>query len=198
MEQKLVNMPKTKRGLVTLEKITQSAEIEFGTKGYYSTSINDITKKANVALGTFYIYFPDKFSLYCYLLNQYSHDIRKFIAMKTESCEGRIDTEKLGLLGFLEVIKLKPYMYNIIWESLYVDKSLFIEYYESFALKYIIRLNSGKRKNEIRDIDSTVIAYVLMGISNFIGLKYVMFEKDEDLEAIVDQVMDVLKHGIFL
>ena len=37
-------------------------------------------------------------------------------------------------------------------------------------------INSGKEKGEVRDIDSEVLAYMLMGISNFVGLKYGMFE----------------------
>ncbi|MCD8506631.1 MAG: TetR/AcrR family transcriptional regulator [Alkalibacterium thalassium] len=55
-----VNMPKTKRGMATLNKIVNSAEKLFYKKGYHGTGINDITTASNVALGTFYIYFEDK------------------------------------------------------------------------------------------------------------------------------------------
>ena len=58
----LVNLPKTKRGQATLDRICSSAEQLFFKKGYHATSINDITYKAKVAPGTFYIYFTDKVS----------------------------------------------------------------------------------------------------------------------------------------
>jgi hypothetical protein len=38
-----------------------------------------------------------------------------------------------------------------------------------------------------------------MGVSNFIGLKYVMFDDDnEDFDQVVDKVMEILKTGMFL
>ena len=56
----LVNLPKTAKGLETLERIRKAAEMLFSEKGYYNTSVTDITTEASVAPGTFYIYFPDK------------------------------------------------------------------------------------------------------------------------------------------
>ena len=45
-------------------------------------------------------------------------------------------------------------------------------------------------------MDTTVLAYLLMGISNFIGLKYVFFDKDADLEQVVDEAMAFFRHGM--
>jgi len=45
-------------------------------------------------------------------------------------------------------------------------------------------------------MDTTVLAYVLMGISNFVGLKYVFFDKEADLERVVDEVMKLLQYGM--
>ena len=64
----LVNLPKTPKGLETLERIRKAAEMLFSEKGYYNTSVTDITTEASVAPGTFYIYFPDKKSVFRYLL----------------------------------------------------------------------------------------------------------------------------------
>lgn len=197
MIQSLVNMPKTKRGEMTLEKIIIAAEQMFGHKGYYHTSINDIATKANVAPGTIYIYFNDKYTLYCYLLLQYSHEIRKHIAIRTKDCKTRFEIERVGLLAFLETIKEKRHMYNIIWESLYIEKQLFIDYYEEFALKYSIGIIDAQEKGEMRQVDPILMSYMMMGISNFIGLKYVIFEDNPDLEKIADDIMMMLRDGIF-
>lgn len=197
MLQSLVNTPKTKRGELTLEKIIRAAELTFGSKGYYHSSINDIASAAKVAPGTIYIYFNDKYTLYCYLLLQYSHEIRKHIAIRTRDCKTRIEIERMGLIAFLETIREKRYMYHIIWESLYIEKQLFVDYYEEFSRKYMIGLTEGQEKGELRTCDPTLLAYMLMGISNFIGLKYVIFEEGHNLEKIADEVIDLLHHGIF-
>lgn len=194
-----VKKPKTKRGLATRNKITRAAERLFGEKGYYGTSINDIATKAKVAPGTLYIYFQDKYTLYCYLLNQYNHTLRSEIAQKIieSGCKSRRDRERIGMLRFLEIIKEHPHIYNIIWESLYIDKRLFIDYYQSFSEHYRKNLDSAYKKGEIGEYDNETLAFMLMGVSNFIGLRYVMFEKTTDLESVVDEVMKVLDKGLF-
>lgn len=98
--EEMVNIPKTKRGEATLEKICLAAENLFYMKGYHNTSIVDITNDSGIALGTFYIYFKDKYSIYKYLLLRYSHKIRKAIATATNDLETRVDKEKIGLKTF--------------------------------------------------------------------------------------------------
>lgn len=196
----IVNFPKTKRGEATLEKICLAAESSFYTKGYHNTSIVDITNDSDIALGTFYIYFKDKFSVYKYLLLRYSHQIRKAIATSTTGLETRYEIERTGLKTFLEFIRDNKHAYNIIWESLYIDRKLFVEYYDNFARRYILGLKKGQAEGEIVPVDPMIISYVLMGVANFIGLKYVMFDDDNstDIDALVDQVMKVLQFGLFI
>lgn len=189
-----MNEPKTTRGQKTLNRIIKAAENEFGKKGYYNTTINDLAARAKVAPGTIYIYFSDKYSLYCHLLNRYGHEIRKKIAEDTAGCATRLDAERAGLLSFLRQVKKQPYMYQIIWESLYINPTLFVEYYESFALRYKTKLDESA--GEITRMDNTVLAYILMGIVNFIGLKYVFFDKGADLEKVADQAMMFYRYGL--
>ena len=140
--------PKTARGLTTMNRIIKAAETEFGRKGYYNTGINDIATRAKVASGTIYLYFDDKYSLYVHLLTQYGHRIRKEIAKSTEKCANRQELEREGMLAFLRLVKMRPHMYNIIWESLYVDKALFVEYYETFSHHYAASLEQGQRSGD--------------------------------------------------
>lgn len=198
--EEFVNLPKTKRGQKTLDNIVRSAEGLFFEKGYHATSIIDITNEASIALGTFYIYFKDKYSLYKYLLLSYSHDIRKAIAVDILPTHTRFEAEKIGLKAFLQYIRDHKHVYNIIWESLYIDKKLFIEYYEDFAGRYAHGLAKAQKVGEVIDVDTTILSYFLMGVSNFIGLKYVMFEEDaeDNLDDIVEKVMDILEAGMFL
>ncbi len=191
--------PKTKRGLATREKILKAAERLFGEKGYYNTSINDIAVKAKVAPGTLYIYFKDKYTLYCYLVTRYGHLVRSRIAqdIKNSDCTSRREKEKIGMLSYLNIIQEHPHVYNIIWESLHIDKELFVAYYEKFSGNYQKNLKKAFDEGEIYEFDNELISYVLMGISSFIGLRYVTFEKTMDLEYIVDQVMRMLDGGLF-
>jgi AcrR family transcriptional regulator len=196
--EEIVRMPKTKRGEVTLEKICNAAENLFYQKGYHNTSIVDITNLSGIALGTFYIYFKDKYYLYKYLLYRYSHQIRKEISTKTKDIQGRKEKERVGLKTFLNYIRENKHAYNIIWEALYIDKNLFMNYYDNFAERYLNGMVEAQKEGEIIEGDPMVISYLLMGVSNFIGLKYVMFDEDNiDYDRVVDQVIDILENGLF-
>jgi AcrR family transcriptional regulator len=195
----IVHMPKTKRGQATLEKICKAAEILFYQKGYYNTSIADITNLSGIATGTFYIYFQDKYYLYKYLLFRYSHQIRKEISTKTKSVKGRKEKERVGLKTYLYFIRQNKHAYNIIWEALYIDKNLFINYYDDFAQRYLNGMIEAQGDGEVIKGDPMVISYLLMGISNFIGLKYVMFDEENlDYDLVVDQIIDILENGLFI
>lgn len=191
---KPLNLPKTQRGLSTLNKIIKAAEKEFGKNGYHGSAIGDIAATAGVAPGTIYIYFEDKYSLYCHLLQTYGHQIRKTIASAVEGLTDRLEIERAGLLSFLKQVRRHPHMYKIIWESLYINPELFVNYYESFAQRYKTQLDLAE--GQITRMDNTVLAYILMGISNFVGLKYVFFDKDAPLEHVVDETMKFFRHGL--
>lgn len=191
------NEPKTVRGKITLQKIVDAAEHLYYEKGFHQTTIKELTERAGIGLGTFYIYFEDKKSLYDYLLGRYSHFIRQSIARKIEGAENRKEAERLGLVAFLEIVRDKPYIYNIIWESLYIDKQMFIDYYRNFAKHYITQIEKAIEENEMKNVDPEVTSYVLMGISNFIGLRYAMFDQDRDLEEVADEVIKIIDLGLF-
>lgn len=192
-----VNMPKTKRGMVTLNKIVNSAEKLFYKNGYNRTGISDITKASNVALGTFYIYFEDKLSIYRYLLVQYSHRIRMHIAKEISGVENRCEAERIGLRAFLLFIAKHKHIYNIIWESLYIDKKLFVDYYTQFASNYARQIKQAQEADEMKQYDPEIVAFVMMGISNFIGLNYIMFKDEKNVDQVVDEVIKILKDGLF-
>ena len=194
----LLKMPQTPKGMETLNNILSAAAQLIYEKGYYGANIADITKLAGVATGTFYVYFSSKISLYRYLLLQFGHQIRKEMSQKTANCQTRREAEREGLRAWLEYVRKHPYVYNIIWESLYVDRNLFKEYYETFSKAYSSGLSLAQENGEVKDIDLSVLSYMLMGISNFVGLKYCLLgDGSANLDTVVDEAMRVLDGGMF-
>ncbi len=52
--------PPTAKGRATRQAILEAAEEVFGELSYDRASIAEITRRAGVAQGTFYVYFADK------------------------------------------------------------------------------------------------------------------------------------------
>jgi len=193
-----VNIPKTSRGQETMDKICRAAEELFSKKGYYNTSITDIAQKAEVAPGTVYIYFKDKHSIFKYLLEDLSYNIRKEIAIATKNCKNRYEEEKIGFRVFFDFARKHIGLYKIIWESQFVDEEIFKEYYGNFANRYIKRIEEAQKNKQIVDIDPETLAYCLMGIINFIGLKWVIFNDKPVPDEVIEDIMKLLKTGMFV
>lgn len=90
-------------------------------------------------------------------------------------------------------------MYNVIWESLYIDKQLFDDYYQNFAKSYMKQLEKARYNDEIqKDLDIELVSYMLIGISNFVGLRYAIFEDNtERFPEIAEQIVQILDGGLF-
>jgi AcrR family transcriptional regulator len=200
MDKMNYRLPKRKDGQKTFNKIINSGKKLFSKQGYQATSINEIIDKAKIATGTFYIYFDDKLALYVYLLHQYRAKIGEAINEAIKDATTRYEKERLGIKAFLKFAWQDPLSYRIIWESMFVDKDIFKEYYQNFSSAYVEKLSSSVVLGEVdAAIDLETLSYILMGISNFVGLQVLFRETltDMDLDRIVDQVMYVLKNGMF-
>ena len=194
-----IKIPKTRNGKATFQLIIDTTINLFYKKGYFNTTINDIVTEAGVAAGTFYNYFPNKLALYKYILIEFQHEIRKQIAIAVSNVDSRVDKEKEGIKTFIKFAVNNPHSYNIIWESLYIDKNLFIDYYDGFAKRYEAGLKQSILEGEMHDVDTELVSYILMGITNFVGLKVVLDlgTNNDDVDKIVDTVMDIIQSGIF-
>ena len=188
-------MPKTRLGQTKMDKLLAASEELFAQNGFYGTSISDICKHAGTAVGTFYIYFQTKTDVYKYLMETYKKEIKTRLAESIKGCKTRYEREREGIKCFIKYAVTTPNVYNIIWGSLSIDRQLFVDYYVSFAHSYSRGL--VKDIKEISTTDPESIAYMLMGISNFLGLK-AMFTNmtDEEINRMVDEtVMPALVRG---
>jgi AcrR family transcriptional regulator len=196
-----ITVPVTKRGEETFLKLYQAAEQLFHLQGYHATTIADIAEKAGVAVGTFYIYADDKYALYKKILTDYSRLIRQTIAAAIQQAKHRREQERLGIKAFIMYVRDNPHIYTIIWQSLQVDKQLFVSYYKDFARHYQVALERSFRKQQLKKVPLLTLAYVLMGIANFVGLQIIMFEEnlqtDAAISSTVDSVITMLEDGIF-
>lgn len=193
----LVNEPKTKRGMETLDKIAKSAELLFSEKGYFDTSIVDIARDAEVAQGTIYIYFKDKKSIFQYLVKNLGLNLREEIREAIKYNTTRYNQEYIGLKTFLDFVKNHVCIFKIIWQAQFVDMDLFTEYYEEFSKSYIRGIKRAQANDEMREIDPQVLSYCFIGIANFIALKYIIFDDYDNYDEIVKSAMDFIENGAF-
>lgn len=193
----LVNQPFTEKGQKTLDALVEASRKNFYEKGYYKTTIKDITKDAGVSVGAFYLYFEDKLSVYKYLVTTYGKFIRNHLREQIGEVDSRWEAERKGLIAYIELVRKHPDIYNIVWESLYIDREIFFTYYDEFAESYARQLNRAKDQGEMSFKNSEVVSFMLMGVHTFLGLKYGTINDQDDVEAIADEAMDIMKNGFY-
>lgn len=189
--------PKEKRGQTTFRKIINSATKIFYEKGYANSTVADIAKEARVAVGTIYIYFKDKYTIYYQVIRDFQNKIRNHLNKHLEGLTTRNEIEEVGVRAWIMFILEHNRAYEMIWESLYIDRTIFEDYYLSFAESYVHSLE--KDKHELNDVDLETVAYILMGISNFVGLQMLLTKKQEasDIDKVVETTIKILNDGLF-
>ena len=192
-------LPKTKKAREKFDRIIQAADYHIYTYGFEKASIANITASADVATGTFYLYFKDKLELYHYLLDDYQRRIKEHIKFRSIGCKTREEKERIGLIAWLEFVNDNPHTYSIIWQSLAINKDLFIDYYKKFVTSYEKGLN--RDASQVIDMDLEDLSLMLMGISSFLGLKGMINDEitlsQDEIESTADQIMAALNSGIF-
>jgi AcrR family transcriptional regulator len=190
--------PKTRKGLATQAKLLVAAEAEFGERGFHEGSIVEITRRAGVGLGTFYVYFESKEAIFRALVNHMGHETRAHIAHKVEHAPDRLSAEKAGMRAFFEFARTHRNLYKIVMESQFVAEDSYRAYYDTFAGGYRRNLQSAVDRGEIRAGDADVRAWSLIGLSVFLGMRYAIWDETSDLEPIVEGAFDLIERGLAL
>lgn len=179
--------PRTDRGRKTLRKILDAALEEFGERGFSESSIVGITRRANVALGTFYTYFDSKEALFKALVNDMSGRVRDHVAPALGAAKDTLDGERRALETYLEFARDHKQVYRIIDEAEFTDAEAFEKHYRTTAGRIAARLDAGKAKGELVAADSAlaseVEAWAIMGMNVFLGLRFAVWGTERSAEV---------------
>ncbi|WP_448501873.1 TetR/AcrR family transcriptional regulator [Sphingomonas sp.] len=188
--------PRTERGRRTLRAILDAAALEFGDKGFHEASISGITRRAGVALGSFYTYFDSKDAVFRALVRDLSAQVRDQVAPAIRAAPDGIEAERAGLLQFIAFVRRHKEIYRIIDEAEFVDPESFRLHYTSTAERIHARLAAAAARGEVRADVSERHAWAVMGMNVFLGLRYGVWDEDGDAEAIAGEIGEFLKNGL--
>jgi AcrR family transcriptional regulator len=185
----------TERGRKTRASLLVAAEKLFGVRGYDGTSIVDLTRAASIALGTFYLYFPDKQALFVELVDTLGVRLREHLALRIAGATDRLEIERRGFLAFLEFVAKHRHLYRIVRQADFVDQRCFRRYYERMAQPYARGLRAAAARGEIRSGNAEVMAYCLMGVADFIGMRWGLWE-NKPSAAVIAEALAFMQGGL--
>jgi AcrR family transcriptional regulator len=188
--------PTTARGEATRQKLLDAAEAEFGEKGFHGASVSSITRRAEVAQGTFYLYFPSKEDALRELVRHMGRELRRALSEASRGERGRLAAERAGLVAFLDFCLAQKNLYRIVMESQFVDESIYREYYRTLAAAYAGALERAQAAGEVRASDPEGLAWALMGVAHFLGLRYAIWENRRPPPEVLETAFDLVARGV--
>lgn len=167
--------PTTARGERTKAKLLEAAEVVFARLGYTEASIVRITEEAGVGQGTFYLYFDSKLAIFEELVEDLNRRVRHAMTEAAAAESTRLDAERAGFRAFFEFTAAHPALYRVVREAEFVSPATLRLHYSRIVEGYIEGLSAAQASGEVGDIDPAVAAWMLMGIGEMVGMRWVLW-----------------------
>jgi AcrR family transcriptional regulator len=188
--------PRTERGRRTRRAILDAAAVEFGSLGFHDASISGITRRAGVALGSFYTYFDSKDAVFRALVRDMSDQVRDHVAPAVRAAPDGLAAERAGLEQFISFVRGHKEIYRIIDEAEFVDPDSFRRHYQTTADRIEARLRAAAARGEVRADVGDVHAWALMGMNVFLGLRFGVWDDGMTPDAVAEIVAGFLRDGL--
>ena len=198
------SMPLTARGEATRRRLLDAAEAVFGELGYYEASVSEITRRAGVAQGTFYIYFHSKREIFVELVEDLGKSFRQATRAGMEGSTDRLEAERHGFAAFFEFARLHRHIYTIVQEAERFAPEAAQAYYQGISRGYVRGLQAAMEAGQIRSMDPEALAYALMGIGHFVALRWIIWPQGGEIsegtpplpEEVFNTIIEFMMHGL--
>src|SRR5699024_6440776 len=102
----------------------------------------------------------------------YSRELRLTIKKEMSDSKNHEDAQRKGFKAFFNWVKRRPNLYSIVQQAVVVDRDLYRWYYGKLADGFLKSLSAGVRNNEFKAIHLETVAYCLMSIGQFLGMRW--------------------------
>lgn len=186
------------KGERTRARLVAAAEEVFAAGTYDEASIVEITRRAGVSQGTFYLYYPSKLEIFREVVRDLGHRLRSHIAQAVEGAKTRAEIERRGFEAFFGFVEEHPNLYRVIRQAEFVDRAVYREHYERLAAPYARGLAQAMARGEVRKTDPEVLAYCLMSIAELLGARWILWDdskRGKMPKRVIEAALDFMFHG---
>ena len=196
--------PQQARSRRTRERILQAAIAGFEDEGYDATTTAAIARRAGIAVGTLYGYFPDKRSILLEILHDTveevaDHVVRGLAPEAWRDADPRESVRSLVEAAF-ESRNLRPGVQRILWERYFKDPG-FHDAMEAIAQRVqtaIERLLEAlKAEGRLRIDDVSTAAFVVYSSVEWTGARLLLGDAPSDTRTATDAATDMILRFLF-
>jgi AcrR family transcriptional regulator len=196
------------RGLARREErrlqILACARDAFAEHGYQGVTVDDVVGRAQIARGTFYLYFDDKRAVLDALVDEFLERIGSCIvgidiahAELSPREQLRQNVERITRLALSEPALLKIALRDATGLDAAFDAKI-ASFYEALRGLLGASLAEGQENGLVREGDRAVMVSIGLGGLKELVLDAVTGALDRSPEALVDELMRFLDHGLLV
>jgi AcrR family transcriptional regulator len=174
----------------------------FATRGYHQTRVSDIIEEAQVARGTFYLYFDSKSSIFVELLEQLLESLRSTIVGVDMSENAQpVDVQLRGIIQTLlqAIVENRELTKIVTREAVGLDAEVdrrLRDFYSELVAYVRDSLMVAERMGFARPLDHEVAAMCVVGTIKQFMERLVMTEHLPDINRMALAVLDFNLRGI--
>src|SRR5919109_2635018 len=186
------------------ERVLRSAMEEFAHKGYHATSVGDIIKRAQIARGTFYLYFENKHQIFEAILEMALQGLISRLRRIELSPQSPPPLEQLRanvgrLIAFLLSERKLTQILLRHAEGLDAEFDRRLSAFYDTLLDLIERvLDSGQLMALVRPCNRQIVAACILGSVKEVVARLTSGAKQvPDIDVVVDEIAGFGLRGIF-
>src|SRR5262249_16268468 len=123
--------------------------------------------------------------------------LRRELAEATMGLTTRLEIERAGFLAFFRFAAVHRGLYRIVRQAEFVDEPTFRRYYAELARGYAPGLERAMERGPIRRLDAEGLAYALMGMADFLGMRFVLWAREgDDVQHVLETAISFMQHGL--
>lgn len=183
------------------QRIIAATIEQFSIKGVENTKISDIVKKAGIAQGTFYLYFPTKFAVMPEVAKFAVEEIMKEIHLSVD-LNADID-EKIAVLvrAVFRITEEKKELFTILYAGL--SQSEHLKQWETIYAPFYdwmhMFLQQAVEKDEIRNnVNCARTSRILIGSIESTAEQLYLYDSPspEEIQAQYEELVEFIKNAL--
>ncbi|MGR3780101.1 MAG: TetR/AcrR family transcriptional regulator [Albimonas sp.] len=173
------------------DALIQAAVEVIGEEGYFNASIQKITQRAGLGLGTFYRHFETQQELFDLLLPVKGAELLDHLQKAATGATDFVEVELRGMEAFFRWARKNPWFFRLLHEAHVAAPVAYKRHIENIAERYRRSLLRSWEKGELPAFEKAeleTLTYLLISMRDYVFAEYVERSEDSD-----DSISDVIE-----
>lgn len=186
----------------TRERMLHAARDVFETGGYRAASVANITRAAETAHGTFYLYFKNRDDAFAQVIAEVADQMRT--EQRARLSEDRYEYLEGTIRGVVVVFARHAGLWRCLLEGMMQSEAIeqiWIRITDEFTDRIAHRIEREQQAGQIRDIDARETAEALSSMTQWYGFRKLGSQSesptDQDIDETVKVLADLWFHALY-